>query len=129
MFRPKRMLIFNPQLNLPKYKTRVSAKFYANLRLFTKFKSLILQLYYLPILDLQNLNHPGGSISFFAQKIADFKPTNTIVKIYKQEYQQKSTLTSAYLQNLKSLILQLYHIFHFRVAKLIWSSDGRSLQC
>ena len=73
MFRLKRMLIFNPQLNLPKYKTRVSAKFYAILRLFTKFKSLILQLYYLPILDLQNSNHPGGSISFFAQRIADFK--------------------------------------------------------
>ena len=48
------MLIFNPQLNLPKYKTRVSAKFYANQRLFTKSKSLILQLYYLPISELQN---------------------------------------------------------------------------
>ena len=46
------MLIFNPQLSLQKYETRVSAKLYANQRLFMKSKSLILQLYYLPILKL-----------------------------------------------------------------------------
>ena len=49
-----------------------------------KYKSLIFQLYYLPILDLQSSNHPGGSISFFAQKIADFKSTNTIVNVYNE---------------------------------------------
>ena len=75
---------FQPTTEFTRYKTRVSAIFYANLRLFTKFKSLILRLYYLPILDLQHLNHPGGSISFFAQKIADFKPTNTIVNMYNE---------------------------------------------
>ena len=74
MFRLKRMLIFNPQLNLPKYKTRVSAKFYAK-------TAPIYEIQIPHFLALLSTNFKVAKLkplrwihfNFFVQEIAGFK--------------------------------------------------------
>ena len=78
--RLKRLLILKLKIQNSN-KQREYQQIYAKQRLFTKIKSLFLQLCYLPISELQNLNHPGGLTSFlFVQDLLILKPTTTIIK-------------------------------------------------